>query len=106
MCRLRKRIEGLIECPPIEIALRLRVVFVAPHVDFVSAGAEQRRGNQLRDGAQQTHREIDRGGRGEAELSRGRLVRVRRPGRRAGARNVLRVRIGDSRGVSRCVDFL
>ena len=59
MGRLRKRIEGSVEHPPSEIALRLRVVGVAPYIDLVSAGAEQRRGEQLRDGAQQAHGEID-----------------------------------------------
>jgi hypothetical protein len=51
MGHLRKRIEGLAERPPSKITLRLRVVGVAPYIDLVSAGAEQRRGEQLRDSA-------------------------------------------------------
>lgn len=88
---LRKSIEGLVECPPIQITLRLYIVRVAPRVDLISTGTEQRRGEQLRDCAQHTHSKIDRRGRSEAQLSRRRLVRVHQPGRRLGARDILRV---------------
>ena len=59
---LCERIQCLLERPPIEILLRLRVVLVAPRVDLIAASAEQCRGEQLRDGAQQAHGEIDRRG--------------------------------------------
>ena len=79
MRRLRKRIERLLKRPPAKISLRLRIVRVAFCVDLVSARAEQRRGEHFRHGAQQANGEIDRRRRGEAQLARGRLVRVRRP---------------------------
>jgi hypothetical protein len=106
MCRLRKGIEGLFERPPIEITLRLRVVRIASRINLISAGAEQGRREQPRNGAQQAHGEIDSVGRGEAQLSCGGFVRVGGPGRRLGARDVLRVRLGDNGCVPRCVDFL
>ena len=103
---LRKSIEGLIECSPIQITLRLCIVRVASYINLISACAEQRRGKQLCDCAQHAHSKIDRGWRGKAQLSRRRLVRVHRPGRRLGARDILGVRLGDDRRVPRCVDFL
>lgn len=106
MRRQRKSIERLLKRPPIQIRLRLRIIRIALRVDLIPAGAKQRRGEHLRDGAQQAHGEVDRGGRGKTQLARGRLVRVRRPGRRLGARDVLRVRLGDGRGVPWRVDFL
>jgi len=106
MRRLRKRIERLLKRPPRKIVLCLRIVRVAPRVELVSARAEQRRREHFRDGAQQANGEIDRRGRGEAQLARGRLVRVRRPWRRLGARDVLWVRFGDDRGVPWRVYFL
>jgi hypothetical protein len=106
MRRLRERIEGLIEGPTAELLLRLRVVLVARQVDLVAASAEQRRGELLRDCAQQVDCEVDRCGRRDAQLACGRLVRVRRPWRRLGACDVLRVCLGDGRGMPGCVDFL
>ena len=106
MRRLRKRIERLVNRPPTKIVLRLRIVRVAPCIDLVSTRAEQRRGEHLCDGAQQANGEIDRRRRGKAQLARGRLVRVRRPWRRLGARNILWVRFGDGRGVPWRVDLL
>ena len=106
MHRLRKRVEPLLKRPPRKIVLRRRIVRIAPCVELVSARAEQRRGEHFRDGAQQAHGEIDRRGRGEAQLARGRLVRIRRPWRRLGARDVLGVRFGDDRGVPGRVDLL
>lgn len=106
MRRLRERIERLLERPSREIGLSLRVVRVAPRVDLVSARAEERRGEHARDGAQQADGEVDRPGRGEAQLARRRLVRVHQPGRRLGARDVLRVRFGDDGGVPRSVYLL
>jgi hypothetical protein len=40
--RLHKRIDRLLNHPPSKITLRLRVVSVAPEIDLISAGAEQR----------------------------------------------------------------
>jgi len=62
---LGKRIKGLVERPPRKITLRLRVVGIAPHIDLVSAGAEQ-----LSDGVQQAHGEIDRRGQAGAAVPR------------------------------------
>ena len=67
---LGKRVKGLVEHPPSKITLRLRIVGVAPHIELVSAGAEQRRGEQLSDGVQQAHGEIDRRGRTSAAVPR------------------------------------
>ena len=106
MRRLGKRIERLVKRPPTKIVLCLRIVRVAPRVDLVSARAEQRRGEHFRDGAQQANGEIDRRRRGEAQLACGRVVRVRRPWCRLGARDILWVRFGDGRGVPRRVDLL
>jgi len=106
MRRLGKRIERLVKRPPTKIILRLGIVRVAPCVDLVPARAEQRRGEHFRDGTQQANGEIDRRRRGEAQLARGGLVRVRRPWRRLGARDMLWVRFGDGRGVPRRVDLL
>ena len=91
MRRLRKGIEGLIERPPTEVTLRLRVMCIALRINLISTGTEQHRGEQPRDGAQQVRGKIDRVGRGKAQLSCGRLGRVGRPRRRFGARDVLRV---------------
>jgi hypothetical protein len=49
---LRECIEGLIERSTTEILLCLRVIIVAPRIDFVSASAEQGRGEERCDGAQ------------------------------------------------------
>jgi hypothetical protein len=106
MRRLGKRIKGLVERPPTEIVLRLCVVLVAPRVDLVAAGGEQRRGEELCSGAQQAHGEVDRRGRSEAQLACGRLVGVLPPGCRLCARDVFRMRFRDDRGVSGSVDFL
>lgn len=97
MRRPRKPIEGLLERAPFEIVLRLGVIRIASRIDLIAAGAEQRRGEQLCDGAQQAHGKIDRRGRSEAQLPRGRLVRIYRPWRRLGACYVLWVGFGDRR---------
>ena len=106
MRRLRKRIESLFERPPIEIMLRLRIMRIALCINLISTSAEQHRREQPRDGAQHVHGEIDGAGRCEAQLSCRRLIRVGGPGRRLGARDVLRVRLGDNCCVPRGVDFL
>lgn len=106
MRRLRKSVEGLFKRPPIEITLHLRVIRIASRINLISSSTEQSRREQPRDRAQQFHGKIDSTGRGEAQLSCGRLVRVGRPRRRLGARDVLRVRLGNNCGVPRCVDFL
>jgi hypothetical protein len=104
---LRKRVQGFVERPSSEILLRLRVILIAPRVDLVTASGEQRRGKEFRSGTQQTGREIDRRGRGEVQLARGRFVGVRKPGLRIGARDVLRIRFPrDGRGMSGSVHFL
>ena len=79
MSRLGEPIEGLLERPPVKIVLGLGVIRVASRIDLGTTGAEQRRGEQLRDGAQQANGKIDRHGRSEAQLPRGRLVCVYRP---------------------------
>jgi len=106
MCRLRKRVQGLLDRPTSEVLLRLRVVLVAIRIDLVAAGVEHRRREHLRDGAQEAGREFDRGGRREAQLARGRLVRELGPRRRFGARDVFRVRLGDGGGMPGRIDFL
>ena len=106
MCRLCKGIEGLFERPPIEITLRLGIIRIASRINLISTCAEHGRREQPRDRAQQAHGEIDSARRGEAQLPCGRFVRIGGPGCRLGARDVFRVRLGDDRGVARCVDFL
>lgn len=106
MCGLGKHVQSFVERPSSEILLRLWVIVVAPDVDLVTAGSEQRGGKQFSSGAQQARREVDRRGRGEAQLARGRLVGVRTPGLRIGTCNMFRICIRDGRGMSGRVYFL
>ena len=106
MRSLRERIEGLNEGPTSELLLRLRVVLVTWQVDLVAARAEQRRGELARDCSEQVDGEVDRCGRGDAQLACGRLVRVCCPGCRFCACDVLRECLGDGRGMPGCIDFL
>ena len=66
MRSLRERIEGLIEGPTSELLLRLRIVLITWQVDLVAARAEQRRGELLRNCAEQVDGEVDRRGRRDA----------------------------------------
>ena len=106
MRRLRERIESLREVPAAELLLRLRVVLVALRVDLVTARAEKRRGEQLRGRTQQADGEVDRRGRREAQLTRGRLARIRDPRRCLGACDIFWISLGDGRGMSGCVNLL
>jgi hypothetical protein len=90
---LGKHVQGFVERLSSEILLGLRVILMAPRVDLIAASGEQRRGKELCSSTQQTGREIDRRGRGEAQLARGRLVGVRPPGRRIGARDMFRISV-------------
>ena len=91
MRRLRECVEGLFDCPAVEILHCLRVVLVALRVDLVAPCAEQRRREQLRGRAQQIGREVNHRGRREAQLARGRLVRVSNPRCCLGACDIFRV---------------
>jgi hypothetical protein len=93
MRRLSECIEGLFDCPAAKILRRLRVVLVTLRVDLVAPCAEQCRGEQLRGRAQQIGREVDHRGRREAQLARGRLVRVSNPRCCLGACDIFRVRL-------------
>ena len=62
---LSKPVEGLVKRSPIEIVLRLCVGLVAPRVDLVATGAEQRRGKEFRYRAEQARGKVDRRGRSE-----------------------------------------
>jgi hypothetical protein len=96
---LCKHVQDFVERPSSEILLRLWIILIAPHVDLVAASGEQCR-------AQQTGREIDHRGRGEAQLAHGRFVGVCPPGLYIDARDVLRISFRDGRGMSGRVYFL
>ena len=73
MRALQKRIQRPIQILPTRVKSSLCrfVGGVAVKVDLVAAGRHERRREHLADGRQEVGREVDGGGRGEAELAGG-----------------------------------